>query len=543
MSFEREQADAVVIGAGPNGLVAANLLADAGWDVVVLEAGPSPGGGVSSADYLGGGYVADVCSAFYPLAAVSPVMSSLRLEDHGLEWVHSPDVLAHPMPDGRTAVLNRRVAETADNLSAFAPEDGAAWRRLVDLFEEVLEPLRAALFTPFPPMRAATRLARVLGPGGMLRFARLATLPVRRLAQEEFRGEGGPLLLAGCAMHADLSPESAGSSAFGWLLAMLGQHYGFPVPKGGAGQITAALTHRLEARGGRVVCNARASRVVVQRRRASAVATSGGPVIRARRAVLADVAATHLYGQLVPWEHLPSRLFDDIARFQWDYSTFKVDWALSAPVPWSAKEAASAGTVHLSDSVDEMTRYCTDIATGRAPARPFVLLGQMATADSSRAPAGGEVVWAYTHIPREVKGDAGPDGITGAWDSTELEAFAARIESRIETYAPGFSRLIRTRHVMGPHQLEGHDPNLVGGAINGGTTSIHQQLVFRPTPGLGRPETPVAGLYLASASAHPGGAVHGACGANAARAALKAVGMAGRLRSGALVAGQRRIIG
>jgi len=535
-------ADAVVIGAGPNGLVAANMLADAGWDVVVLEASVTPGGGVSSSNFLGEGFVADVCSAFYPLAAASPVISSLNLEEYGLEWTHSAAVLAHPVPDGRVAVLNRQVEATIEGLDRFAPDDGAAWRRLYELFEQVLDPLRAALFTPFPPLRAAAKLAGALGAGGLLRFARLATLPVRRLAQEEFRGQAGPLLLAGCAMHADLSPESAGSSAFGWLLAMVGQHYGFPVPKGGAGELTGALTRRLEARGGRVVCNAPVTAVQVQRRRATAVTVVGQGVIRARRAVLADVAATQLYGGLVPWEHLPIRLADDLARFQWDYSTFKVDWALNRRVPWSAQEVADAGTVHLSDSLDEMTQYCADIATGRVPARPFVLVGQMATADPSRAPAGGEVVWAYTHVPREVTGDSGPDGVTGKWDATELEAFAARIESRIEAYAPGFSRAVRSRHVMGPHQLEAHDGNLVGGAINGGTSSIHQQLVFRPTPGLGRPETPVAGLYLASASAHPGGAVHGACGANAARAALRAAGPVGRLQTAGLVAGQRRIM-
>jgi phytoene dehydrogenase-like protein len=323
---------------------------------------------------------------------------------------------------------------------------------------------------------------------------------------------------------------------------MLGQHYGFPVPRGGAGQITAALTRRLEARGARLVCEAPVASISVRGGRAAAVATEGGAVVRARRAILADVAATTLYGGLVSWEHLPCRLADDMARFQWDYSTFKVDWALQAPIPWSAGATGRAGTVHLSDSLDEMTQYCADIAMGRVPARPFVLLGQMATADPSRAPAGGEVVWAYTHVPREVAGDAGRDGITGSWDDDELDAFAARIQSRVEAYAPGFGQLVRTRHIMGPHQLEGHDPSLVGGAINGGTTSIHQQLVFRPTPGLGRPETPVPGLYLASASAHPGGAVHGACGANAARASLNAAGSMGRLRSRALVAGQRRLM-
>lgn len=533
--------DAVVIGAGPNGLVGANILADAGWDVVVLEAEPVPGGGVSSAGYLGQGYIADVCSAFYPLAAMSPAIADLALESSGLEWVHAPAVVANPLPGGSAAVVYRDLERTVSGLEELGRGDGDAWRRLYGLFEKLYGGLTASLFSPFPPMRGAARMAAALGAGGGLRFARFATLPVRRLAEEEFSGPGGAMLLAGNAMHADLSPESAGSSIFGWLLGMLGQKVGFPVPRGGAGQITAALVRRLESRGGKVICGAPVRSVVVRGGRAAGVVTDSHGEVGARRAVLADVVATQLYGGLVGWEHLPPRLHDDIRRFQWDFSTFKVDWALRGPIPWTAAEVREAGTVHVADSVDELTQYCADIAMGRVPGRPFVLVGQMATADPSRAPAGQEVGWAYTHVPRGVRGDAGGDGITGVWDDAEMAAFAARMEARIEEHAPGFRSLISARHLMGPAQLERHDANLVGGAINGGTTSIHQQLVFRPTPGLARPETPVAGLYLASASAHPGGGVHGACGANAARTALRAEGPAGRLRSTPISVAQRMI--
>ncbi|MGC1735381.1 MAG: NAD(P)/FAD-dependent oxidoreductase, partial [Pseudonocardiaceae bacterium] len=261
--------------------------------------------------------------------------------------------------------------------------------------------------------------------------------------------------------------------------------------------------------------------VVVRGGRAVGARTADGDEILASRAVLAAVPATCLYGGLVDWTRLPPRLRDDLRRFQWDYATVKLDWALRAPVPWAAAETAGAGTVHLSAGMDEMTEYTAHIAMGLVPAHPFLLAGQMTTADPRRSPAGTESLWAYTHVPRKVRGDAGGDGITAAWDERDRDAIASRIEAQIERFAPGFRDRIIARTVAAPPQIAEHNANLVGGAINGGTTALHQQLVFRPTPGLGRPETPVTGLYLASSSAHPGGAVHGACGANAARAALR----------------------
>jgi len=536
-------ADAVVIGAGPNGLVAANCLADAGWEVEVLEAQPDPGGGVRSADYLGPGYVADVCSAFYPLAAASPVIGGFDLERYGLRWTHSPAVLAHPLLDGRCALLWRDSAATIAGVEELGAGDGEAWRRLQGLWEDVGGQLMEALFTPFPPLRSGLKLAGKVRAAGVLRMARFATLPVRRLLEEEFSGPGS-LLIAGCAMHADLAPEAVGSSLYGWLLAMAGQQHGFPVPEGGAGALTAALVRRLEHLGGRVRCNAPVHEVLINDRRATGVRLGGGERVGARYAVLADVAAPLLYGGLVAWDDLPTRLRDDMARFQWDFSTVKVDWALSSPVPWTARDASLAGTVHLSADLDEMTEYCAQIAMGRVPSRPFVLVGQMTTADPRRSPPGTESLWAYTHVPREVRSDAGGQGLTGRWDSGELDVFAARIEDQLERFAPGFRGRIIKRHILGPGQLEEHNASAVAGAIGGGTAALHQQLVFRPTPGLGRPETPVAGLYLASSSAHPGGGVHGACGANAAHAALRQRRAGSRrLIHGGLAATQRFLAG
>ncbi|MFH9244361.1 phytoene desaturase family protein [Streptomyces lydicus] len=513
--------DAVVIGAGPNGLVAANLLADRGWTVDVLEAQPEPGGAVRSDRGVHPDYVTDLCSSFYPLAAASPVLSALHLEEEGLRWSHAPRVLAHPLRDGRCAVLERRVPDTARALDGFAVGDGAAWRDLCDVWDRVGHDLIDALFAPFPPVRAGARLlARLRGAGG-LRLARTMVLPVRRLGEEEFRGEGGRLLLAGTALHADLAPEAAGSGGFGWLMSMLGQSVGFPVPVGGAGALTDALVRRLERRGGAVRCDARVVEVVVRGGRAVAVRTSGGETVPADRAVLADVSVPALYGELVDARHLPGRVLADLRRFQWDFATFKVDWALDGKVPWTAEDAAIAGTVHLADGVDGLTRFASQISMGQVPDRPFALFGQMTTADATRSPAGTEAAWAYTHVPHHVRGDAGDDGLTGVWNQAEQEAMADRMEHQVERYAPGFRSRIRARRILAPPTLEAMNANLHGGAINGGTTALHQQLFFRPTPGTGRPETPVKGLYLASAGAHPGGGVHGAPGANAAHAALR----------------------
>ncbi|MFJ6514095.1 phytoene desaturase family protein [Streptomyces sp. NPDC091406] len=525
--------DAVVIGAGPNGLVAANLLAAEGWSVEVLEAQPEPGGAVRSDRGVHPDYVSDLFSAFYPLAAASPVLGGLDLQEEGLEWSRAPRVLAHPLPDGRCAVLEHGVRETAAGLDTFAAGDGAAWLDLYGTWTRLGPDILRALFTPFPPVRATVRLAAKLRAAGGLRLARTMLLPVRRLGEEEFRGEGARLLLAGNALHADLGPEAAGSGGFGWLMSMLGQTYGFPVPVGGAGALTTALVRRLERHGGVVRCGERVEEIVVRAGRAVGVRTASGESVTASRAVLADVSAPALYGQLVDSRFLPDQLLSDLRRFQWDFATFKVDWALNGPVPWTAGEASTAGTVHLADGVDGLTRFAAQIATGQVPDRPFLLFGQMTTADATRSPAGTESAWAYTHVPHRIKGDAGQDGLRGQWDRREQEAMADRMEHEIERWAPGFRSRVRSRRILAPPTIEALNVNLLGGAINGGTAAAHQQLVFRPTPGAGRPETPVKNLYLASASAHPGGGVHGAPGANAARAALRG-GRTHRLHAPAL---------
>ncbi len=521
--------DAVVIGSGPNGLVGANLLADAGWEVEVLEAEGEPGGAVRTAELTEPGFRHDVFSAFHPLAAASPVVRALRLERFGLAWRRGSLALAHPAADGTCAFVSEDPRETAACLDAFAAGDGEAWLRLYDTWEQVGDALLDAMVTPFPPLRAGARVAAGLGRGERIRFLRTLCLPVRRLAEEHFRGEGGARLLAGNALHTDLSPEAPPGGFYGWLLTCLAQSVGFPTPEGGAGELTRALVERFESQGGRVRCDAPVERIVVRGGRARAVVVRGGEEVSAGRAVLADVSAPALYLELLAREHVPARVLADIRRFQWDNATVKVDWALDGPIPWAAPDAARAGVVHVGESMDELSIQANQLARRAIPASPFLVLGQYASVDPNRAPPGKEVAWAYTHVPQQVRSDAGGD-LTGRWDARETDLFAARIEDRVEALAPGFRSLIRARHVHTPGSLEAADRNLVGGAVNGGTAQLHQQLLFRPVPGLARPETPVPGLYLASASAHPGGGVHGAPGAIAARAALQA----GRARRAAL---------
>jgi phytoene dehydrogenase-like protein len=511
--------DAVVIGAGPNGLVAANLLADAGWSVTVFEAQPTPGGAVRSAEVTSPGFTNDLFSAFYPLTAASPVMQRLHLEDWGLQWSHAPTVLAHPSPDGPAAVLSRDLDTTCANLDRFAPGDGDAWRDLYELFDRATPAFLEALLDPFPPFRAAAKLAARLRIARSADFARLALLPVRSMVTERFRGQGGRLLLTGNAMHADVTPEAPGSGLFGFILTGLGQQVGYPVPRGGAQAITDALVSRLQAKGGTVVCGAHVDHVTVRSGRAVGVELAGVSVTAAK-AVLADTDVVALYRHLVGAAHLPTRVMNRLSRFERGPATVKIDWALSRPIPWHDPAVSGAGTVHLADSPDEITMTMAHIANSMVPDKPFILLGQMTTSDPARSPAGTESAWAYAHVPQEVRGDAGSDAITGKWDERETDAFVRRMENRIEAYAPGFRDLVIERHVMSPPELETADENLIMGDLSGGTAQLHQQLVFRPLLGFARAETPVKGLYLASSSAHPGGGVHGACGANAARAAL-----------------------
>lgn len=508
--------DAIVVGAGPNGLVAANRLVDAGWRVLVVEAQPEPGGAVRSARDVHPDFVHDTFSAFYPLAAASPAIRSLGLEEHGLVWRHAPAVLGHPLPDGRWALLHRDRAVTAGILDDLHPGDGDAWLALCREWDALGDDLVAGLLAPFPPVRRALAgLCHLPAGRGLVRDL---LSPATRLTARRFGGPAPALLIGGNAGHADIPLTSPGSGIFGVLLTMLGHTVGYPVPEGGAGALTAALVRRLLARGGELRCDAEVVAVELAGDgptvRAAGVRLADGERLAARH-VLADVLATRLYGGLVPAAALPRRVRWGMRRFRLDPATVKVDWALSGPVPWASAPAYAPGTVHVADSPAQLADAMAQVAAGVVPDKPFLLAGQMTTTDPTRSPAGTEAMWAYAHVPQPGRSRQG-----GRWNRDDCERYADVMQARIERLAPGFGSRVLARRVLGPHDLEARDANLAGGAINGGTARLSQQVVLRPVPGLGGAGTGIAGLHLASASAHPGGGVHGAAGMNAALAAL-----------------------
>ncbi|MEP6629997.1 MAG: NAD(P)/FAD-dependent oxidoreductase [Lapillicoccus sp.] len=524
-----ESADAVVIGGGPNGLVAAITLADAGWDVVLVEARDKVGGAVSSVRR--DGWVMDEFSACYPLAVASPVMGRLGLEDHGLRWSRTPVVVSHPggPDDPHGATIHADPTATAAGLEAEHSGDGQAWLDLVAEYDRIKEPFLDALLTRWPPVEAATRLARRVGASDLPALARFFLLPVTRMGEERFGGQRGRLLLAGNAMHADIPPDAPGSGLFGWFLAMLAQDVGFPSPQGGAGMLAEALASRARAAGVEIRTGMRVEGIDVVSGRASVVRVDGGPAVRARRAVVADTSAASLYDSLLSPDVVPSALQDRMREFAWDLPTVKLNYRLRATPPWTATEARSAGVVHAGGDMDDIVRWSADLATRTVPQRPFALVGQMSTIDPTRSPEGTEALWLYTHLPR------------GVTDDDSADRLVETSEGMLDAYAPGWRELVVDRWVQRPSDLAAADANLVGGAVNGGTAQLFQQLIFRPVTGLGGPRTPVEGLYLGSAAIHPGGGVHGSCGHLAARTALADARWWARPATAALRSAQRRI--
>jgi phytoene dehydrogenase-like protein len=497
--------DAVVIGSGPNGLVAAITLARAGRSVVVLEANPAPGGSVATAELTLPGFHHDVFSAVHPAAVASPVLAALPLARHGLRWIQPELAMAHPLHGGRAAVLSRDLARTAASLDALGDGDGRRWRTLVEPYLRNFEALRETMLTGFPPLRGPAKLAVGLKYDGMLDFVRLLLMSAQTLAVERFRGEGEAWLY-GSALHGDAPLDGAGSAISGMYLNLLGHAVGWPSPEGGAGAITDALVAHLRELGGAVRTRARAQQVITRRGRVSGVELEGDERIGAKIVIAATTPHELL---ALAGDALGDRYTRMATRFRYATQTFKVDWALDAEIPWSSEDARLAGTVHVGGPAAELRGALAEVAGGRLPEHPFLLSGQQTIADPTRAPAGKHTAWAYTHTPPGVD-----------W-SAEREPFADAVERRIECFAPGFRDRILARHVMAPPDLERRNRNLVGGDVGGGSYDL-DQLIFRPLPSLNPYGTPVRGLYIGSASAFPGGAVHGVPGHAAAVAALRA---------------------
>jgi phytoene dehydrogenase-like protein len=470
---------AVVVGAGPNGLVAAITLARAGWDVTVFEAAAAPGGGTRTEELTLPGVLHDVCSAIHPLAIGSPAFREIAaaatpLEAHGLEWIHSDVPLAHPLDGGRAAVLRRSVEDTAGEFGA----DAKAYRRLFGPYVEAGFDLTDGLLSPLsvPPKHPIT----------LARYGAVGILPAHTVARRGFDTDEARALFAGLAGHSILSLRAPVTAGYGLMLGVLAHLVGWPLAKGGSQQIANALVSVLEGLGGRVECG----------RRIESLAE-----LPTADAVLLDLTPRQVLA--VAGDAVPDRYRRALVRYRYGPGVFKLDLVLDGPIPWANAECSGAATVHLGGTLDEITAAETEVQRGGHPERPYVLLSQPSLFDPTRAPDGVHTVWAYCHVP---------NGSTV--DMTD------RIEAQVERFAPGFRDRIIGRHAMDTVAVEAHGANYVGGDINGGIADL-RQFVRRPILGLHPWRTPIDTVYLCSSSTPPGGGVHGMCGWHAAHEVMR----------------------
>lgn len=473
MSRSSSRYDAVVVGSGPNGLAAAITVAQAGYSVLVLEAADTPGGGARTAELTLPGFRHDVCSAIHPLATGSPFLSTLPLEEHGLEWIHPRYPVAHPLDDGSAAVLERDVGATADALG----EDAGAYRRLVWSLVRDWDKIAAGAMGPLRPPR---------DPIAMGRFGLRALRSARGLADSWLRTERARALFAGIAAHSVTPLEFRGSAAAGLVLQVAGHAVGWPMPRGGAQSITDAMVSYLQSLGGEVVTGVRVDSL---------------DELPQARVLLLDVGAREL--ARIAGDRLSSGYKRRLDAFQYGPGVFKMDWALDGPIPWTAVECEGGGTLHLGGTLEEIAEAEAAVWRGEHPERPFVLLAQPTMFDETRAPEGKHVAWAYCHVPNGSDFD-----------------MSGRIEAQIERFAPGFRQTILARSVMSPSDMQAYNPNYVGGDIGGGANTL-SQLFARPASVVAPYRTPINGVFLCSASTPPGAGVHGMCGYWAARDALR----------------------
>jgi phytoene dehydrogenase-like protein len=471
----RVEYDAVVVGSGPNGLAAAITIAHAGRSVLVLEAKNTIGGGTRTEELTLPGFRHDVCSAIQPLALMSPFFRSLDLRPRGLEWIQPPVPLAHPLDKEPAVLLERSLEATAEGLGM--DEDG--YRRLIGpavrdwtrIVPELLKPLGIPR-APFPLMRFGPRAMRsAVG-----------------LARSWFKGVRAQALFAGNAAHAIFPLQHLSSAGFGLMLSMSGHAVGWPIARGGSQAIADALASYLKSLGGEIQVGAPVSSMADMPR---------------ARALLFDITPRQLAE--MAGSTFPSEYVERLQKHRYGSGVFKLDWALSAPIPWKDANCSRAGTLHLGGTLEEIAAAELDVWRGIPPERPFVLISQPSLFDSTRAPAGSHTAWVYCHVP---------NGCT--FDMTQA------IEDQVERFAPGFKSLVLAKHTMTPSEMEVYNPNYIGGDIAGGVQSFWE-LFVRPLGRWGAYSTPRKGLYMCSSSMPPGGGVHGMCGHLAAKEALKDV--------------------
>jgi phytoene dehydrogenase-like protein len=465
--------DAIVIGAGPNGLAAAIVIAQTGRTVVVFESADTVGGGCRSAELTLPGFIHDVCSAVHPFAVASPFFRSLPLSAYGLDWIEPPVMLAHPMDDDRVACVYRSIERSAATLG----DDREAYQDLLGPLQDAWPNIEDAVLGPLRWPRHPLAVAR---------FGFRALRSAERLARSVFVGQAARALFAGLAAHGMVPLDRAPTGGIGLVLNLMAHVAGWPMPRGGAQNLTNALAGHLQSLGGEIV--------------RGVTVTSLDDLPKAR-AVLCDLSPRPLLR--IAGSKFPPRYRRALERYRYGIGVFKVDWALDGPVPWRNSECLHAGTIHLGGTLDEIASAEQATWDGRHPERPFTLLAQPTLFDSSRAPAGRHLLWTYCHVPRGSDVDMLP-----------------RLERQIERFAPGFRHRVLARAVMRPADIERHNANFVGGDIAAGVCDV-RQFFFRPT--WRTYSTPLRGLYICSSSTPPGVGVHGMCGYFAARRALREV--------------------
>jgi phytoene dehydrogenase-like protein len=467
--------DAVVIGSGPNGLAAAIALAQRQRSVLVVEAQPTFGGGARTAELTLPGFQHDICSAIHPMALASPFMSSLPLTDFGLEWIHPPAPLAHPLDDGPAALLERGVDETATRIGS----DGPAYRRLMSRLTTKAKALFADALAPL-------RLPK--HPFLMAGFGLKAIRSAQGLANAYFREPAAKALIAGLAGHSILPLDATLSAAVAVMLGVAGHAVGWPLAKGGSQSITNAMIAYLRSLGGEAIADCR---------------VESFSELPPAKAYLFDLAPRNLAH--ICSSELPSGFREQLNKFRHGPGVFKLDWALSQPIPWRAKECSRAATIHVGGTLEEIAAAEGDVYRGQHPDRPYVLVAQHSLFDHTRAPAGKHTAWAYCHLP--------------AYSTVDM---TETIERQMERFAPGFRDCIIAKSTMAPADMQRHNANCIGGDISGGMMDLWQ-LFTRPTIRLVPYTTPNPKIFICSSSTPPGGGVHGMCGYWAAQAALRHV--------------------
>lgn len=471
----RSEFDAVVVGSGPNGLAAAITIAQEGRSALLVEAKDTLGGGTRTEQLTLPGFRHDVCSAVHPLALASPFLRSLDLGAYGLEWIHPPVPLAHPLDDERAVFLERSLEATAEGLG----RDAERYRRLIGPFvgdwDEIVPELLKPLGIPRSPLP-------------LLRFGPLAMRSAVGLARAWFREIRPQALFAGNSSHAIFPLQHLSSAGFGLMLCMSAHAVGWPIARGGSQAIAAALAAHFASLGG--------------------IIKVGNPVrslsdLPESKVVLFDVTPRQL--ARIASSILPPDYLKRLQRHRYGSGVFKVDWALKGPIPWRDPRCSEAGTLHLGGTLDEIAATERDVWLGVPPEKPFVFFSQPSLFDSSRAPEGLHTAWGYCHVPNGCTVD-----------------MTRRIEAQVERFAPGFQNLILARHTMSPSEMEAYNANYVGGDIAGGIQSFWR-LVVRPLGRWRAYSTPVKSLYICSSSMPPGGGVHGMCGHLAAKLALREI--------------------